>query len=315
MNEEKIVFGPVPSRRLGKSLGINNIFPKVCSYSCVYCQIGRTQNKEIERRAFYPPEKIEEQVKKILKKLKKKKEKVDYLSFVPNGEPTLDVNLGEEIEKLKIFGIKIAVITNSSLLWKEDVRKDIMKADWVSLKIDTVNENVWKKINRPYKGINFKKLLEGIKIFSSQFKGFLTTETMIIKKVNDTKKEFFEIGKFLKEISPDKVYIGIPIRPPAEKWVLFPSEKKLTDFYIICKNFSLNVEFLTGYKQPISFGFTGDIKRDIIAITSVHPMSKKQIIEFLKKANANWNIVEQLIQTKKIKEIRYQGEKYYLKKL
>ena len=143
-----IAFGPVPSRRLGKSLGINNIPPKICTYSCVYCQIGRTKNFGFERNSFYSVKKIESEVETILKKLKGKKEQIDYLSFVPDGEPTLDINLGKEIENLKKFGIKIAVITNASLIWMEDVRRELAKADWVSVKVDAVSENIWKKVNQ-----------------------------------------------------------------------------------------------------------------------------------------------------------------------
>jgi len=107
-----LTFGPVPSRRLGQSLGINNIPPKICSYSCVYCQVGRTLHMQAERKAFYKPEEILKAVERKVKDAKNKGEGIDYLTFVPDGEPTLDINLGKEIELLKQLGIKIAVITN-----------------------------------------------------------------------------------------------------------------------------------------------------------------------------------------------------------
>ena len=113
-----IAYGPVPSRRLGQSLGINNIPPKICTYSCIYCQIGRTLNMHVNQQAFYEPKDILKDVKNKVKEAKSKKEPIDYLAFVPDGEPTLDINLGEEIEMLNSLGIKIAVITNASLLWK-----------------------------------------------------------------------------------------------------------------------------------------------------------------------------------------------------
>jgi wyosine [tRNA(Phe)-imidazoG37] synthetase (radical SAM superfamily) len=113
-NMEMIAFGPVPSRRLGHSLGINNIPPKICTYSCVYCQVGRTINMQVKRKSFYKPEEVIHEVVKKIREAKNIGEPVDYLTFVPDGEPTLDVNLGNEIELLKTLGIKIAVITNSS---------------------------------------------------------------------------------------------------------------------------------------------------------------------------------------------------------
>ena len=121
-------------------LGINNIPPKICSYSCIYCQIGRTDSMSISRKEYYSPNQIFDEVGKKVTKLRNSNEQVDYLTFVPDGEPTLDINLGKEIELLKQLGIKIAVITNSSLLWDENVRKNLMNADWVSVKIDSVNE-------------------------------------------------------------------------------------------------------------------------------------------------------------------------------
>ena len=142
-----ITFGPVPSRRLGRSLGINNIPPKVCTYSCVYCQVGKTRRMQVERCPFYEPEGIFKSVRKQVLKAKKRGESIDYLTFVPDGEPTLDTNLGDEIDLLKSIGIKIAIITNASLIYREDVREDLMKADWVSLKLDSIRKASWRKIN------------------------------------------------------------------------------------------------------------------------------------------------------------------------
>ena len=127
-----IAFGPVPSRRLGRSLGINNIPPKVCTYSCVYCQLGRTIKMKVERGAFYEPDEILQDVHDKVEKAREAGEVIDYLTFVPDGEPTLDINFGREIELLRPLGIKIAVITNSSLIWREDVREALMKAERIA---------------------------------------------------------------------------------------------------------------------------------------------------------------------------------------
>ena len=133
---KKLSFGPVPSRRLGRSLGINNIPAKVCSYACVYCQLGKTLHNQIKRTPFYAVDDLVLSAKMRIEATKEKNETIDYLAFVPDGEPTLDIHLGDEIEALHNFGIKIAVISNASLIWREDVREDLCKADWVSLKVD-----------------------------------------------------------------------------------------------------------------------------------------------------------------------------------
>ena len=151
-----IAFGPVSSRRLGQSLGINNIPPKNCPYSCVYCQVGKTTRMEVARRQYYPVDRIIEDVRLKIDKSLARDEKIDYLTFVPDGEPTLDINLGRELEAIGRFGFKTAVITNASLLWRDDVREALQHADLVSVKIDAFQEDVWRKINRPHRRLRME---------------------------------------------------------------------------------------------------------------------------------------------------------------
>jgi len=172
------VYGPVPSRRLGRSLGINNIPSKVCTYSCAYCQAGRTTRLQAERGAFFKPEELAAEVAERVGMLQERGESIDYLSFVPNGEPTLDTNLGRTIELLKPLGIRIAVISNASLLWRADVREELAKADWVSVKVDTVREDLWRKLDRPHPSLCLQNLLEGVRTFAEVFQGELETESL-----------------------------------------------------------------------------------------------------------------------------------------
>ena len=182
-------FGPVPSRRLGQSMGINNIPPKICTYSCIYCQLGNTIKMQIEREGFYKTEEVIRDIGNKIQEAKEKGEHIDYLTFVPDGEPTLDKNIGREIQELKKFGIKIGVITNSSLIWDDNVKEGLSLADWVSLKVDSVSEKVWKRVDRPFKTLRLPEILKGIKGFASMFNGVLVTETMLIKGINDNKNE------------------------------------------------------------------------------------------------------------------------------
>ena len=309
-----IAFGPVPSRRLGHSLGINNIPPKICTYSCVYCQLGRTINMENERREFYKIEKILEDVKKKVKEARKIGEKIDYLTFVPDGEPTLDINIGKEIEFLKNLGIKIAVITNGSLIWKRDVQNDLCKADWVSLKVDAVSKEIWQRIDRPHKSLDLEEILEGIAEFSKIFKGELTTETMLIKGINDKYEEIKKIASFLEKLKPYKSYISIPTRPPAEKWAVPANEHNINMAFQVFNERDIDAEYLIGYEGN-AFAFTGNIEEDLLSITSVHPMREEGVKELLKKADADWGVVEKLIRESKLMEVEYQGKKYYMRKI
>jgi len=307
-------YGPVPSRRLGKSLGINNIPPKVCSYSCVYCQLGTTIRTYIERREFYEIEAIIKDVNRKVKEAKKNKEFIDYLSFVPDGEPTLDINLGREIELLRSLRIKIAVITNASLIWREDVRDDLLGADWVSLKIDAISEKIWHRINRPHRSLRLEKILDGMLEFARVFGGELTTETMLIRGINDNDREIEEIADFLSELKPDRAYISIPTRPPARRDIMPASEEKINMAYQILSNKLSNVEYLIGYEGN-AFAFTGDVEEDLLSITSVHPMREEAVREFLSKTRSDWSIIERLIEENKLIETEYGGKRFYMRRL
>ncbi|MCK4851568.1 MAG: radical SAM protein [Candidatus Omnitrophica bacterium] len=310
---ELIAFGPIPSRRLGQSLGINNIPPKSCTYSCVYCQVGRTRDMPVDRKEFYQPKEILREVKKKISEAGSKGEVIDYLSFVPDGEPTLDINLGREIDMLRPSGIRIAVITNASLIWEKPVRDDLCRADWVSVKIDAVSENAWRGTNRPYRSLKLENILRGISEFSLIFKGTLTTETMLIQGVNDGEEEIKSIAGFISGINAARSYISVPTRPPAEQGVRPADEDAVNRAYQLFIEKGIDTECLTGYEGN-AFAFTGDIKRDLLSITAVHPMRKEAVAGLLDKADAGWDIVENLIKKGDLLKVRYRGRDFYVRK-
>ena len=310
---KSIIFGPVPSRRLGRSLGLNNIPPKICSYSCAYCQLGRTVKIKIERQAFYKPEEILNAVQDKLKETREAGEKIDYLTFVPDGEPTLDINLDQEINLLKPLGIPIAVITNTSLIWQKDVRNALMKADWVSLKVDTVEEKVWRKLDRPHRSLKLSSILEGALEFAEIFKGKLMTETMILANVNDANPSLRWTAEFLSLLQPTTAYLSIPTRPPAEKRAQSPDEHVINKAYQIFEEKIKNVEYLIGYEGN-TFAFTGDVEGDILSITAVHPMRNDAVEEFLKQAGANWETIHRMVEKGQLIETEYGSNKFYLRR-
>jgi len=308
------VFGPVPSRRLGSSLGINNIPPKVCTYSCVYCQIGKTITLQCERQAFYEPDDLAREVKEKVNEVKKRDTKIDYLSFVPDGEPTLDTNLGKIIELIRALHIKIAVITNGSLINHKDVREDLQKADLVSLKLDAATRKTWLRTDRPYKSLDLNAILDGMLEFKAIFKGEIITETMLLKGMNDTYEEAKIIADFLKLLKPTKSYISIPTRPTAVKGILPASDEALNIAYQIFTHNVDNVEYIIGYEGN-EFGFSGNVEEDLLGITSVHPMREEAVREYLKKAGADWHVITDLIQSGSLIELKYRGKNFYMRKL
>ena len=309
---ENIIFGPVPSRRLGRSIGINNIPHKVCSYSCVYCQIGKTVKMQFARREFYPSDAIVNQVEQKLNSLDTK-DLPDYITIVSDGEPTLDTNLGELIVKLKSFGFPVAVISNSSLIDNKDLQAELMNADYVSLKIDTVNYSTWKRINKPHKGLDLSSILTAIQDFSTNYTGKLVTETMLIKGVNDTRVEFIQLAQYLHNIKSDTAYIAIPTRPTAFENIRPADEAIVVLAYEIFTSRSISTELLIGYEGN-AFASSGHFTDDILSITAVHPMRSDAVLELMAKSKTTEESLNLLIDNDLIKPIKFNDQIYYLRK-
>lgn len=309
-----IAFGPVPSRRLGQSLGINNIPPKICTYSCVYCQVGRTLRMHVDRRPFYEPEEVASSVREKVARAREAGEPIDYLTFVPDGEPTLDVNLGREIELLRPLGLPIAVISNASLISREDVRRELMSADWVSLKVDAVDSAIWRQNDRPHRSLHLSPILEGLLAFAGHFGGELVTETMLVAGVNDGPRHLRGLAAFLARLQPDRAYLSIPTRPPAEPWVQAPDEEVVNRAYHILREEVSKVEYLIGYEGN-AFAFTGDVEQDLLSITAVHPMREDAVSDYLARAGAGWTAVQRLVAEGQLAAVKYREHAFYLRKL
>jgi wyosine [tRNA(Phe)-imidazoG37] synthetase (radical SAM superfamily) len=309
-----IAYGPVPSRRLGRSLGVNNIPPKICTYSCVYCQLGRTKGMGSERGFFYGPEKILEAVGARIAKVRQANETIDYLAFVPDGEPTMDIDFGREVDLLRTCGLKIAVITNSSLIWREDVRNELGMADWVSLKLDSLREDVWRRCNRPHRALRLDAILEGMHVFARRYEGTLVTETMLVKGLNDSEEQIKEIAGFLLKLKPAKAYLSVPTRPPAETWVKQPSEESMNRAYQIFSSVIGHAECIIGYEGD-AFASTGNVEEDLLSITAVHPMREEAVKALLARARGDWSIIDTLIAQGRLIETEYEGKRFYARKL
>ena len=307
-----IVFGPVPSRRLGRSLGINNIPPKACSYSCVYCQVGPTKAQSIHPRTFYAPETILQAVTDRVDEARRSGEHIDYLTFVPDGEPTLDTRLGVTMDMLRPLGIPIAVISNASLIWRPDVQLILKRADWVSLKVDTVDEAVWQHMNRPHRELRLSEILDGMLSFSSSYQGILTSETMLVDGINLEERGIRELAEFLHQLAPQVAYLAIPTRPPAVRGTHAPDEAQLNRVYQILSRRVGQVEYLTGYEGN-AFSTTGDAAEDVLSITAVHPMREEAVRELLSKTGNDWRLVEGLIEEGKLRECEYEGRKFFVR--
>jgi wyosine [tRNA(Phe)-imidazoG37] synthetase (radical SAM superfamily) len=213
--QTKYTYGPVPSRRLGFSLGIDIIPHKNCSFDCIYCQLGKTKNKTLVRKEYAPVEQILDEVRTALKG----NERIDHLTFSGSGEPTLHKRIRYLISEIKkMTEIPIAVLTNGSLLYLPEVRYDLLNADVVVPTLCTVNREVFQKIHRGQVGLHIGKIIEGYVEFRKIYKAKIWLEVMLIKGINDEPAQIEELKGIIDRINPDKIHLNTVVRPPSEEY-------------------------------------------------------------------------------------------------
>lgn len=308
-----ITFGPIPSRRLGSSLGINNIPGKHCSYACMYCQAGPTPRTETTRRLFFEPSEIFGAVSRRVYDCRAQGLAIDFLSFVPDGEPTLDINLGASIALVKTLGIPVAVITNGSLLWDSSVRADLQEADLVSVEIDTTSEAAWRAIDRPTPELRLERVLAGIEKFASEYTGELMTQTMLVSGVNDAPEQIANTASFVRRLQPRRAFLAIPTRPPADARSTPPDHESLQRAYAIMSQEIPTLELLTESGQG-TFGRTGNAVEDLLATLKVHPMRLEEVKRFLIDGAAPATL-EQLVASGEVREVEYRGVRFVVRNL
>ena len=260
------IFGPVLSRRLGFSLGVDLVPFKTCSLDYLYCQLGKTTTRTIKRRTYSTSDSVISEVKELLKQ----NQKIDYITLSGSGEPTLNVHLGEIITRVKgVTDIPVAVLTNGTLLHLDDVRDELMEADLVVPSLDAVSQEIFQKINRPHPQLSVSQMLSGLTSFSQDFSGTLWLEIMLVKGLNDLPEEVRKIKEVVSSIECDKIQLNTTVRPPADR-VITP----LTDEELF------KLKELLGEKCEVIAGFEGnqrvtrtDIQERIISIVSRRPLN------------------------------------------
>lgn len=243
MKEKSYIYGPVPSRRLGCSLGINVIPFKTCTFDCIYCQLSKTTHKTIERKEYIPTQEILGQLKQALSIEKK----IDYITFSGSGEPTLHSEIGKIIKTIKkITSIPIAVITNSSLLFEKKVRNDLQNADLIVPSLNAGTDEIYKRIDQPHSSLDFEKIITGLKDFRREYKGLIWLEVMLVKGINDDLRHIQRLKTIIREINPDKIQLNTVVRPPNEK---FAQPLNLKDLERIRDFFEYKCEIISEFKK------------------------------------------------------------------
>ncbi len=273
----KHVFGPVPSRRLGRSLGIDPVPHKTCNFNCVYCQLGRTSPLQRRRRAFFN---VTDMVAEIASALERQgADSIDWITFVGSGETTLFSRLGSLIRYVKSLStLPVAVITNGSLLCLPEVRNELCAADAVLPSLDAGSEGLFKRVNRPHGDLSFDRHVAGLIEFRREFKGRLWVEVMLLGGVNDAPADLRDISKILERVGPEEIHISMPTRPPAEPWVELPSPESR-------ERAASTLGSVARVLQPIDVdvesGIDGELADAVLSIVRRHPMQESELVRIL----------------------------------
>ena len=288
MKSYRHLYGPVPSRRLGRSLGIDLVPHKICTYDCIYCQIGKTTDQTLARKEYAPVTEILEEVGSFLQE---ETSSTDVLSLAGSGEPTLHSQIRSVIEGIKaITSIPVAVITNGSLLYEEEVRQDLLRADLVLPSLDAVSPEVFRKINRPRKGFSVDKVIEGLVEFRNVYKGQIWLEILFCKDVNDDKEELFRMRKAIDRIRPDRIHLNTVVRPPSEKWAIPLNQKEMEEMRVF---FGEKASIISVFDRHPPAVEERDIKEGILRILKRRPLS---LTDLSKGMGIRENEIEKYIQ-------------------
>jgi wyosine [tRNA(Phe)-imidazoG37] synthetase (radical SAM superfamily) len=304
----RYVYGPVPSRRLGRSLGIDLVPFKTCTYDCVYCQLGRTTNKTLERKKYVA---VEEVLVELERKLAEK-DLPDYISLAGSGEPTLNAGIGDLISKIKgLTGIPVAVLTNGSLLWMSEVQDALMAADLVLPSLDAGDERLFRYVNRPHEDISFERMVDGIAAFTKRFPGEVWLEVLLLAGVTGMASEAKKIAAFARRIRASRVQLNTASRPPAED-VAFPLS---TDQMLALKGvFQGRVDIISENERddaPVSaFAQARDV--NILALLSRRPCTSADVASGLGiHVTEALKHLDALIKAGKVKTVLVGGRTFY----
>jgi wyosine [tRNA(Phe)-imidazoG37] synthetase (radical SAM superfamily) len=271
-NTPKYVFGPVPSRRLGRSLGVDLVPYKTCTFDCIYCDLGRTTHKTISRGFFVSPEEIQRELELTLPALQRKP---DYITLSGSGEPTLNQNMGDIIHSIKrVTSIPLAVLTNGSLLFIDEVRRELMEADVVLPSLDAANPQTFECVNRPHVSLKLDEIISGLIRFRNQYRGQIWLEIVFCRGVNDEAQEISKLKEVIERIQPARVQLNTPVRPPAEEFAYPLTSDQLEE---IRKKLGNNAEVVSEFEAPMGDIFESDKDAEILNLIKRRPCTAEDI--------------------------------------
>jgi len=304
--KRRFVYGPVPSRRLGFSLGVDILPYKTCTLDCVYCQLGSSGRTVSRRRAHFSVPRILGQVRAALAS----SPRVDHITFSGSGEPTLNRNLGRLIRGIKrVTRVPVAVLTNGTLLTRPDVRKELLAADLVVPSLDAATAPVFRKVNRPHASLDAAAIVDGLSRFRREFKGRLWLEVMLVKGVNDGPAHVAALKKAIAAIGPDRVQLNTVVRPPAEPWAGALTTAELGR---IRRALGGRAEVVADFGPRRRSGGRGSLDKDIAAMIRRRPVTAEDISASLGRPKSLVLVaVKRLLETGVLKPKRHGRKTFY----
>lgn len=310
----KHIFGPVPSRRLGSSLGVDIIPFKTCSYDCIYCQLSQTSvYKTTERKEYIDSQSVISELSAVLSEFEDPKSSVDYITFSGSGEPTLNSAIGKMIDEIKtLTEVPVAILTNGSLLYREDVRKDLANVELVIPSLDAVTPQVFERINRPAPNLDIEKIIDGISKFSESFDGELYMEIMLVKGINDHQTELDKMAERIVKLDVDKIQLNTVIRPPNEEYALPIDEEEMQK---IKEKLGPKAEIIAKFDKTKEKVYEKDIESKILEMLQRRPATVTDISDSLSlHRNEVVKYIGQLEEEERLELIVHRNEKYYREK-
>ncbi|OYD14394.1 hypothetical protein CH333_08110 [candidate division WOR-3 bacterium JGI_Cruoil_03_44_89] len=304
--DKSYIYGPVPSRRLGFSLGLDLVPYKTCSFDCIYCQLGKTTNKTTQRKEYVSKDAVLSQLDEVLGT----DQTIDYITFSGSGEPTLNSSVGEMLKEIKkMTQIKIAVLTNGSLLSDPGLRNELLAADLVVPSLDAASPETFKRVNRPHSSIEFDKIVAGLLKFREEFKGNIWLEVMLTKGINDNTKEIGLFKSIVSKINPDKIQLNTVVRPPTEKYCLPLGESELAR---IKNSFGKRCEIIPEFRARAKRTYTRDVQEQVLELLKRRPCTLSDISTSLgMHPNEVIKLLSLLQKDNKIRYVEYGDKGYY----
>jgi len=305
------IFGPVPSRRLGRSLGVDVIGEKkICTLDCLYCELGKTTKNTVKRGHFAP---LDELIEEFSNEYEKFRDSLDVVTITASGEPTLNIDLKTIAVKIKkLINHPLAILTNSTLITEPDVREALHEFDIVVPSLDAADENTFREINRPNQNISLQPIIDSLILFSKEFDGRLYIEVLLLKGINDSDEHLKLLADIIRCCDYDKVQLNTAFRPGAYKEAVKLSDVELLDAAMHLKKRGIFVEPVENFVKTLDISSEINLKKTLLQLINMRPCSYDDLCKLFGGQGKLDNVIEQVVAEGSVRSFEEKGETFYV---